>query len=46
MKFAAAYEQSRDAVYGYLVYMTRDTELAEDPNSKYLNLQEVVLCLF
>lgn len=40
MKFAAAYEQSRDAVYGYLVYMTRDTELAEDLS------QEVFLRMF
>ena len=40
MKFAAAYEQSRDAVYGYLVYMTRDTGLAEDLS------QEVFLRMF
>lgn len=40
MRFAAAYEQSRDAVYGYLVYMTRDTELAEDLS------QEVFLRMF
>lgn len=30
MKFMDAYEQSKDAVYGYLVYMTRDAALAED----------------
>ena len=30
MKFAAAYEQCKDSVYGYLVYMTRDALLAED----------------
>lgn len=40
MKFAAAYEQSRDAVYGYLVYMTKDIELAEDLS------QEVFLRMF
>ncbi|MCH5345430.1 MAG: RNA polymerase sigma factor [Acetatifactor sp.] len=40
MKFAAAYEQSRDAVYGYLMYMTRDAELAEDLS------QEVFLRMF
>lgn len=40
MKFAAAYEQSRDAVYGYLVYMTRDESLAEDLS------QEVFLRMF
>ncbi len=40
MKFAAAYEQRRDAVYGYLVYMTRDTSLAEDLS------QEVFLRMF
>lgn len=40
MKFAAAYEQSRDAVYGYLVYMTRNTSLAEDLS------QEVFLRMF
>ncbi len=40
MKFAAAYEQSRDAVYGYLVYMTKDTGLAEDLS------QEVFLRMF
>lgn len=40
MKFAAAYEQSRDAVYGYLVYMTRDIGLAEDLS------QEVFLRMF
>lgn len=40
MKFAAAYEQSRDAVYGYLVYMTRDVSLAEDLS------QEVFLRMF
>lgn len=40
MKFAAAYEQSRDAVYGYLVYMTRDASLAEDLS------QEVFLRMF
>ena len=36
MKFAAAYEQSRDAVYGYLVYMTRDASLAEDLSQEVL----------
>lgn len=40
MKFATAYEQSRDAVYGYLVYMTKDTALAEDLS------QEVFLRMF
>ncbi len=30
MKFSTAYEQSKDAVYGYLLYMTRDKELAQD----------------
>lgn len=30
MKFITAYEESKDAVYGYLVYMTRDKQLAED----------------
>ncbi len=40
MKFTAAYEQSRDAVYGYLVYMTRDVSLAEDLS------QEVFLRMF
>lgn len=40
MKFAAAYEESRDAVWGYLVYMTRDTALAEDLS------QEVFLRMF
>ncbi len=40
MKFAAAYEECRDAVYGYLVYMTRDTCLAEDLS------QEVFLRMF
>lgn len=40
MKFAAAYEESRDAVYGYLVYMTKDTTLAEDLS------QEVFLRMF
>ena len=30
MKFSTAYEQSKDAVYGYLMYMTRDIQLAED----------------
>lgn len=40
MKFAAAYEESKDAVYGYLVYMTKDTLLAEDLS------QEVFLRMF
>lgn len=40
MKFATAYEQSRDAVYGYLVYMTKNTALAEDLS------QEVFLRMF
>jgi RNA polymerase sigma-70 factor (ECF subfamily) len=30
MKFSTAYEQSKDAVYGYLTYMTKDIQLAED----------------
>lgn len=40
MKFAAAYDQCRDSVYGYLVYMTRDVTLAEDLS------QEVFLRMF
>lgn len=40
MKFTDAYEQSRDAVYGYLAYMTRDAALAEDLS------QEVFLRMF
>ena len=40
MRFAAAYEQSRDAVYGYLVYMTKNVPLAEDLS------QEVFLRMF
>jgi RNA polymerase sigma-70 factor (ECF subfamily) len=40
MKFAAAYEQCRDSVYGYLTYMTRDKTLAEDLS------QEVFLRMF
>lgn len=40
MKFAKAYEQCRDSVYGYLVYMTKDTALAEDLS------QEVFLRMF
>ncbi|MCM1063095.1 MAG: RNA polymerase sigma factor [Eubacterium sp.] len=40
MKFAAAYEQCRDSVYGYLVYMTKDVMLAEDLS------QEVFLRMF
>ena len=40
MKFAAAYEQCRDSVYGYLVYMTKDVTLAEDLS------QEVFLRMF
>lgn len=40
MKFADAYEESRDAVYGYLVYMTKDLSLAEDLS------QEVFLRMF
>lgn len=40
MKFAAAYEQCRDSVYGYLTYMTRDETLAEDLS------QEVFLRMF
>ncbi len=40
MKFATAYEESRDAVYGYLVYMTKDVQLAEDLS------QEVFLRMF
>lgn len=30
MKFQAAYEECKDSVYAYLVYMTRDVKLAED----------------
>ena len=30
MKFSIAYEQSKDAVFGYLTYMTKDIPLAED----------------
>lgn len=30
MKFSTAYEQSKDAVFGYLTYMTKDKQLAED----------------
>ena len=30
MKFSTAYEQSKDAVYGYLTYMAKDIQLAED----------------
>lgn len=30
MKFTTAYEQSKDAVYGYLTYMTKDIQLAQD----------------
>ena len=30
MKFSTAYEQSKDAVFGYLTYMTKDIQLAED----------------
>lgn len=30
MKFQAAYEECKDSVYAYLVYMTRDAKLAED----------------
>ncbi len=40
MKFAKAYEQCRDSVYGYLVYMTKDVTLAEDLS------QEVFLRMF
>lgn len=40
MKFAVAYEQCRDSVYGYLVYMTKDVTLAEDLS------QEVFLRMF
>ena len=40
MKFAAAYEECRDSVYGYLVYMTKDVTLAEDLS------QEVFLRMF
>ncbi len=40
MKFAVAYEQCRDSVYGYLVYMTKDVILAEDLS------QEVFLRMF
>lgn len=49
MKFAAAYEESRDAVWGYLVYMTRDTALAEDLSqevfSSYAKKKRPVLLL-
>ena len=30
MKFQAAYEECKDSVYAYLVYMTHDAKLAED----------------
>jgi len=40
MKFTVAYEQCRDAVYGYLAYMTKDAVLAEDLS------QEVFLRMF
>lgn len=30
MKFSTAYEQTKDAVFGYLTYMTKDVQLAED----------------
>lgn len=30
MKFQTAYEECKDSVYAYLVYMTRDLKLAED----------------
>lgn len=30
MKFQTAYEETRDSVYGYLLYMTRDKQLAQD----------------
>lgn len=30
MRFQTAYETCRDSVYGYLLYMTRDKQLAED----------------
>lgn len=30
IKFMTAYEECRDDVYGYLLYMTREKELAED----------------
>ena len=40
MRFAEAYEECRDPVYGYLVYMTKDTTLAEDLS------QEVFLRMF
>ena len=30
MKFSTAYEQSKDAVFGYLSYMAKDRQLAED----------------
>lgn len=40
MRFADAYEECRDSVYGYLVYMTKDATLAEDLS------QEVFLRMF
>lgn len=30
MKFSTAYEESKDAVFGYLTYMTKNIQLAED----------------
>lgn len=30
IKFSSAYEQCRDSVYGYLLYMSKDIQLAED----------------
>ncbi|GEM_PF-359991 len=30
IKFTKAYEDSKDSVYGYLLYMTRNVQLAED----------------
>lgn len=30
LKFHAVYEECRDSVYGYLLYMTKDIQLAED----------------
>lgn len=40
MKFSTAYEQSKDAVFGYLSYMTKGIQLAEDLS------QEIFLKMF
>ena len=43
MRFHAAYEECKEAVYGYLYYMTKDVQLAEDLSQEtflkiYLNI--------